>query len=156
MFLLWKICPDWDHHQTFRGSPWRPPDDKVIGLYIFNASTIPPSSHPQKLPRPSLGSSRLSEGSPCIFKKLARSGKSLKRFRKWSPFKLFSFFKHHPYLPSGHPDPPWSHRPAWTSLRPTTTPLSTGGLKAEKDKKNTPSPNPFFSQKISDSACNEP
>jgi hypothetical protein len=32
----------------------------------------------------------------------------------------------------------------------------TGGLKAEKDKKNTPSPNPFFSQKISDSACNEP
>jgi hypothetical protein len=32
----------------------------------------------------------------------------------------------------------------------------TGDLKAEKDKKNTPSPNLLFFQKISDSACNEP
>jgi len=32
----------------------------------------------------------------------------------------------------------------------------TGGLKAEKDKKNTPSPNLLFFQKISDSECNEP
>jgi hypothetical protein len=33
--------------------------------------------------------------------------------------------------------------------------LGTGSLKAEKDKKNTPSPNLLFFQKISDSACNE-
>jgi hypothetical protein len=32
----------------------------------------------------------------------------------------------------------------------------TGGLMAEKDKKNTPSPNLLFFQKISDFAFNEP
>jgi hypothetical protein len=30
------------------------------------------------------------------------------------------------------------------------------GLKAEKDKENTPLPNILFFQRISDSACNEP